>query len=218
MWPIYIYMYIHMFIIFPVLKIWNQHCLTIKMSFKGFFRASILDSSFQSVDGKTFGTPVDGSEIRRSLTSCWGKGSSSLFLQGFRTILNRWIAGFLFHQQHHQTSIGAGLMATAGLVAAAAGKARRAARRSRKAGAAMVVGNELESQCLGMGDFFKVLFKGEDLLDILPVKKQFRNLKMEAGLCPKRKLDIYIYMYIYIYIFTFIYIYSLPTILFQGVC
>mgnify|MGYP002803567387 FL=1 len=41
---------------------------------------------------------------------------------------------------------GAGLMATAGLVAAAAGKARRAARRSRKAGAAMVVGNELESQ------------------------------------------------------------------------
>eukprot|EP00434_Breviolum_minutum_P020988 symbB.v1.2.018517.t1/scaffold1480.1/size116223/5 len=43
------------------------------------------------------------------------------------------------------SSTGAGLMATAGLVAAAAG-ARRAARRSRKAGAAMVVGNELESQ------------------------------------------------------------------------
>ena len=55
------------------------------------------------------------------------------------------------------TSTGAGLMATAGLVAAAAAAAggnRRAARRGRKAGAAMVVGNAVESQCLGMGDFF----------------------------------------------------------------
>ena len=52
------------------------------------------------------------------------------------------------------TSTGAGLMATAGLVAAAAGGNRRAARRGRKAGAAMVVGNAVESQCLGMGDFF----------------------------------------------------------------
>ena len=80
------------------------------------------------------------------------------------------------------TSVGAGLMATAGLVACAAAGARRA-RRSRKAGGtAMVVAN-VESQCLGMGYTGYTLQPGLTLLQ--PV---FFSPKITTGPKPKEML------------------------------